>query len=304
MHGFIIKQGFDFDVVVGSALVDMYSSCGLTGETEILLSIWSDWDIMIWNSAIAGHASAENYGFALGVFQKMRKTKFELSSIALMSILPVCTKLGALKLGMEVHCHVIRSSLEMAVSVSNSIIDMYCKCGYLELGLKVFDDMMEKDVVSYNTIISAYGFHGHAKQALALFDEMKALGIKATKATFVGLLSACGHAGLVDEGRSLYNCMIDNYGIKPNMEHYSCMVDLLGRAGLIEDACNFIRTMSEEPDGNVVGCLLAACRVHNMTLPLDLLSEEILQNKLDTMSSFRICMHPQRDGRMPQGLEL
>lgn len=281
IHGFIIKQGFEFDVIVGTALVDMYSSCGLTVETEILLSIWSDWDIMIWNSAIAGHASAENYNFALTVFRKMRKTKFKPSSITLMSILPVCTKLGALKLGMEVHCHAIRNSLEVAISVSNSIIDMYCKCGYLGLGLKVFDDMVEKDVVSYNTMISAYGFHGYAKQALALFDEMKSLGIEASKATFVGLLSACSHAGLVDEGRSLYNSMIHDYGIKPNMEHYSCMVDLLGRAGLIDDACSFIRTMSEEPDGNVVGCLLASCRAQNMKLPVYLFSNETLQDKFD-----------------------
>ncbi|KAI3449321.1 hypothetical protein Pfo_005986 [Paulownia fortunei] len=289
MHGFILKQGFDFDVVVGIALIDMYSSCGLTGEMEVLLSIWSDWDIMIWNSAIAGHASGENFDLAISVFRKIWKSKFKPNSITLVSILPICTKMGALKQGMEVHGHAIRSSLTMAASVSNSLVDMYCKCGYLGLGLKVFDHMMEKDIVSYNTIISAYGFHGYGKQALVLFDEMKSLAMKPTKTTFVGLLSACSHAGLVDEGWSLYSSMINNYGILPNMEHYSCMVDLLGRAGRIDDACDFIRIMPEEPDGNVLGCLLAACRVHNTLEPVDLLAKEILQDKLEH-SGYHILM--------------
>lgn len=154
VHGVILKQGFDCDVV-GSALIDMYSLCGLTGETQLLLSIWSGWDLMIWNSAIAGSASAENYGLALSIFAKMWESEFKPNSITLMSILPICTKMGAHKQGMEIHCHAIRNGLDMAVSVSNSLIDMYCKCGYLDLGLKVFDKMVEKDIISYNTIISS-----------------------------------------------------------------------------------------------------------------------------------------------------
>ncbi|PIN20112.1 hypothetical protein CDL12_07209 [Handroanthus impetiginosus] len=289
MHSFILKQGLDFDVVVGSALMDMYLSCGLIEEVEILLSIWSDWDIMIWNSAIAGLSSGENVNLALNVFRKIWKSKFKPNSITLLSILPICTKMGTLKHGMEIHCHAIKSSLTMPISVSNSLVDMYCKCGCLGLGLKVFDQMMEKDIASYNTIISAYGFHGYGKQALALFDEMKSLAVRPTKTTFVSLLSACSHAGLVDEGLSLYSSMINNYGILPDMEHYSCMVDLLGRAGRIDDACDLIRMMPQAPDGNVLGCLLAACRVHNMMEPVELLAKEILQDKLED-SGYHILM--------------
>ncbi|KAH6787530.1 hypothetical protein C2S52_007082 [Perilla frutescens var. hirtella] len=274
MHGFILKRGFDSDVVVGSALIDMYSLCGLTGETEVLLSIWSDWDLMIWNSAISGNASVENYGMALAIFRKMWESKFIPNSITLMSILPICTKMGAHKQGLEIHCHAIRNGLDTVVSVCNSIIDMYCKCGYLWHGLKVFDKMVAKDIISYNTLISSYGFHGYAKQALVLFDEIKSLAMKPTKATFVGLLSACSHAGLVDEGQTLYRSMIVDYGIRPNTEHYSCMVDLLGRAGHINDACSFIRAMPEEPDANVLGCLLSACRLHNVMQNVDFLDVE------------------------------
>ncbi|XP_051131478.1 pentatricopeptide repeat-containing protein At3g16610-like [Andrographis paniculata] len=281
MHGFILKQGFDFDVVVGCALIFMYSSCGSIGDLNMLLSNWSDRDIMIWNSAIAGHASYGNSDAALNTFRDLWKAGVKLNSITLMSILPICTKMGALKQGMEVHCHVLRSNLAISVSVDNALIDMYCKCGYLHYGLMIFDHMMEKDVVSYNTMISAYGFHGFGKQALILFDEMKSSAMQPTKATFVGLLSACSHTGLVQQGSSLYSSMINDYGIVPNMEHYSCMVDLLGRAGRIHDACDFIRRMPEEPDGNVLGCLLAACRIHNMMEPMDALAEEILQSQLE-----------------------
>ncbi|KAL1544931.1 pentatricopeptide repeat-containing protein, mitochondrial [Salvia divinorum] len=274
MHGLILKRGFDSDVVVGSALMEMYSLCGLMGEMQLLLSMWSDWDVMIWNSAIS---SVEDHGLGLSIFRKMWESKFKPNSITLMSILPMCTKMGAHKQGREIHCHAIRNGLDMAVPVCNSVIDMYCKCGFLGVGRNLFDRMAERDIVSYNTIISSYGFHGHAKQALLLFDEMKSLAVRPSGATFVGLLSACSHAGLVDEGRTLYRSMVVDYGIRPNVEHYACMVDLLGRAGRIGDACKFIRAMPEEPNASVLGCLLAACRLHNV----DLLDEDILQDKLD-----------------------
>ncbi|KAL3641529.1 hypothetical protein CASFOL_016497 [Castilleja foliolosa] len=281
IHAFILKQRFDCDVVVGITLMEMYSSCGSTREMETLLTVWPD-NLIVWNSAIVGH---ENYDFALGIFRKMlweSDDKLKPNHVTFVSVLPICTKMGALKQGMEIHCYAIKSTL-MPVSVSNSLVDMYCKCGYLGYGLRVFDCCtMEKDIVSYNTIISAYGFYGYGKQALTLFDEMRSIGVNPTKATFVGLLSACSHAGLVDEGWSIYRSMIDDYGLRPNMEHYSCMVDLLGRAGQIKNACNFIRTvMPEEPDGNVLGCLVAACQVHcGAQPPVDLL-EEILKDKLE-----------------------
>ncbi|KAL9170497.1 hypothetical protein ABFS82_04G148300 [Erythranthe guttata] len=289
MHGFVLKRGFDFDVVVASALMDMYSNCGLISETGILLSLWLDWDIMIWNSAISGYAISENQDSALGAFRQMCKSRFKPNSVTLLSIIPICTKTGALKHGIEVHCHAIRNGLVTYVSVSNSLIDMYCKCGYLRLGLKLFDHMKEKDIVSYNTLISAYGFHGYGNKALLLFDEMKSLSITPTKSTFIGLLSACSHAGLVNNGWSIYRSMINDYGINPNMEHYTCMVDMLGRAGLITDACNFVRTMPDEPDCNVLGCLLAACRNHNVEGPADLLGDEILQDKFGD-SGYHVLM--------------
>ncbi|KAK2993069.1 hypothetical protein RJ640_025724 [Escallonia rubra] len=280
MHTYILKQGFECDVVIGTALVDMYSTCGSYREAEHIFQMMSNRDITIWNSIIAGHASNEDYASAFTIFRRIWGSKLKPNFITLVSILPVCTKMGALKQGKEVHGYAIRSGLGMAISVQNSLIDMYCKSGYLEMGVKVFDHVIEKNVVTYNTIISAHGIHGYIEQALSFFDQMKAAKIRPNKVTFTGLLSACGHAGLVDTGRVFYNSMSDDYGLLPEMEHYSCMVDLLGRAGQLEDACNFIKRMSVEPDVDILGSLLAACRVHNKVELADLVGRQILRKRL------------------------
>lgn len=280
MHSYILKQAFDKDIVVGCALIDMYAYCGSTREAESIFEIMSDKDITVWNSMIAGYASNEDPDSALRIFPRIWESQLKPNSITLVSILPICTKMGGLKQGKEIHGYATRSGLGMAISVGNSIMDMYCKCGCLELGVKVFDNMMEKNVVTYNTIISAHGIHGYADEAFSSFLQMKASKFKPNKVTFVALLSACSHAGLVDRGWSLYRSMINDYGLLPDMEHYSCMVDLLGRAGHLDDACNFIRRMPVEPDVNVLGSLLGACRVHNRLELAHLVGRQLIQKEM------------------------
>lgn len=280
MHAYILKQGFEDDNVVGSALIDMYSNCGSSREAEHVFGSTSHRDIMLWNSMIAGHSGNDQFDSAFRVFRGIWGCMLKPNSITLMSILPVCTKLGALKQGKEIHSHAIRSSLLNVVSVGNSLIDMYCKCGFLQLGVNLFNCMMDKNVVTYNTIISSYGIHGYADNAFSFFNSMKAARVKPTKLTFIALLSACRHAGLVDAGESLFNSMIDNYGMQPDMEHYSCMVDLLGRAGHIEEACNFISRMPIEPENDIWLSLLDACRLHNKFKLAEEVGKHILQNEL------------------------
>ncbi|KAK9281900.1 hypothetical protein L1049_004807 [Liquidambar formosana] len=280
IHNYILKQGFESDIVLGSALIDMYTDCGSKREAEYIFEIMSNRDITIWNSMIAGHALDGDIGSAFGIFQRIWEYKLRPNSITLVSILPMCTRMGIPRQGREIHGYTIRSSLETVVSVGNSLIDMYCKCGYLELGVKVFDRMVEKNIVTYNTIICAHGIHGHGEQAFLFFDQMKEKRIRPNKVTFIALLAACSHAGLIDRGWSFFNSMICDYGIQPDMEHYSCMVDLLGRAGHLDDACNFIRRIPVEPDINVLGSLLGACRVHNRTDLAELVGKQIFQKHL------------------------
>ncbi|GKV23338.1 hypothetical protein SLEP1_g33076 [Rubroshorea leprosula] len=283
MHNYILKQGFESDVVLGSALIDMYASCGSMREAEHIFGIMLYMDIMIWNSMIVGFSLNNEVDPAFWIFQKIWDFNLTPNSITLLSILPICTRIGTLRHGKEIHGFTIRSSLGMAVSIGNSLIDMYCKCGYLELGINVFNQMTEKNIVTYNTIISAHGIYGLGERVFSFFEQMEEERIRPNKVTFIALLTACSHAGLVDRGWSLYNSMIYDYHIQPDMEHYSCIVDLLGRAGQVDDAYDIVRRMPVEPEINVWGSLLAACGVHNKVELAELVEKHILkQNQKDT----------------------
>ncbi|XP_077239865.1 putative pentatricopeptide repeat-containing protein At3g01580 [Tasmannia lanceolata] len=281
IHNYVIKHGFQYDVFVASALVDMYAKFGSLNKAEFIFEITYDRDIVMWNSMIAVYAFAGDFDSAFRILQRFHTSKFHPNSITIMSVLPLCTRLAALRHGKEIHGYTFRSGLSSVVSVENSIIDMYCKCGYLELGRKVFENMVDKDIVTYNTIIDALGMHGHEIQAFSIFNQMKKERIKPDKITFIALLSACSHGGLVDSGWFFYNSMIDGYGIVPEMEHYSCMVDLLGRSGHLEDAWEFIRKMPVEPGIDVLGSLLGACRVHKKIKLAEVVAELIFSKNLD-----------------------
>ncbi|KAH7837813.1 hypothetical protein Vadar_018317 [Vaccinium darrowii] len=183
LHSYILKQGFLSDIVLASALIDMYANCGAKREAEHIFGIMSDKDIVVWNSMIVGCACDEDFDSAFRIFRGVWHSGLKPNSITLISILPVCAKWGTVKQGKEVHGYAIRSSLGTVVSVVNCLLDMYCKCGYLDLGAKVFDKMSEKNVVTYNTVISAHGIHGQAQQAFSFFDMMKAANIRPNKLT-------------------------------------------------------------------------------------------------------------------------
>lgn len=280
MHGYILKQGFESDAVLGSALIDMYTKCGSMGEAEHIFQMMSERNISIWNSLIVGYVSHGDTDSALRIFRQIWKTKLRPNSITLVSILPLCAKMGTLAQGKEIHGYATKSSLFEVVFVGNSLIDVYCKSGDLELGIKVFNQMMVKNIVTYNTVISAHGIHGLGEEAFSFFEQMKEERIRPNKVSFIALLSACSHAGLIDKGWLLYNSMMADYHIHPEMEHYCCMVDLLGRAGNLDGALNFIKKMPVEPDINVLGSLLGACRVHNKLELAELLGNQILQKNL------------------------
>lgn len=277
MHNFVLKEGLLTDVVVGSALIDMYANCGSIKEAESIFEYISDKDIMVWNSLIVGYNLVGDFQSAFLTLREIWVTENRPNYITLVSVLPICTQFGALRQGKEIHGYATKSCLGLNVSVGNSLIDMYSKCGFLELGVKVFNQMMVKNAVTYNTMISACGAHGLGEKGLAFYEQMKEAGIKPNKVTFISLLSVCSHAGLVERGWMLYNSMINDYGIKPDTEHYSCMVDLIGRTGDLDGAYKFITSMSMTPDANVLGSLLGACRLHNKMELAELLAEHIFQ---------------------------
>ncbi|KAL6008928.1 hypothetical protein ACLOJK_022155 [Asimina triloba] len=281
IHAYVVRNGFEFDAFIASALVDMYAKCGCMTEAEHVFEIASDRDIAIWNSMITGFALNGDTELAFGMLRRLSEATFRPNSITIMTLLPVCTRLGMLQQGQEIHGYAVRNGLGSIVSVMNPLIDMYCKCGCLKLGLSIFKQMIDKDSVTYNTIIAALGMHGNASQAFSVFSQMEEERIKPNKFTFIALLSACSHSGLVDIGRSTYNSMIHDYGIEPEMEHHSCMVDLLGRSGCFDEAWEFIKKMPVEPDIDVLGSLLGACRVHKRVELAKIIAKMIFNKKPD-----------------------
>ncbi|KAK9102381.1 hypothetical protein Sjap_019635 [Stephania japonica] len=215
-----------------------------------------------WNLLIAGLLQHERKDKALAILRQMQASGVLLNSITLLSVLPACANLIARKKVKEIHCCVIRRKLESDVSVTNSLIDTYAKAGDMTCARSIFVTLCTKDVISWNSLMNGYGVHGSPDITLDLFDHMKSLGVRPNRGTFACVLLAHSLAGMVDEGKQTFSCMSEEYHISPGLEHYSAMVDLLGRSGRHGEAAKFIDEMNLEPDFSVWNALLRASRIH------------------------------------------
>ncbi|CAK9276750.1 unnamed protein product [Sphagnum jensenii] len=295
LHRLIAQSGFDSDVRVGNALINMYVKCGSIKEARQMFDNMASHDAISWNTIIGGYAehgaSEEAFrqvfdsmanrnviswtamigGFskdgdgeeAFSVFNQMQQEGIVPNTITFISILKLCASTAALLAGKRVHAIINQAGLQADICVGNALVDMYAKCGSIVDAQKVFDKMHERDVVSWNAIITGYAQHGLGEDALQLYNQMQQEGLSPDSTTFVGVLSACSHAGLVYEGLQLFNSMCHDYSIIPTVEHYGCMVDLLGRAGLLNAAEGFIRSMPFEADASIWAAFLGACRIHS-----------------------------------------
>eukprot|EP01018_Ginkgo_biloba_P030298 Gb_17295 [translate_table: standard] len=262
IHYHVISEGLESDVYVGAALIDMYCKCGSIENARQVFDKMCQRDAVSWNAMIAGYAQNGHANEALLLCHHMQAAGTKLSHATIVSVLPACADLAALQQGKELHDYIIKNGFESYVNVGNALIDMYAKSGNIKTARQLFDRMSKRDVVSWNAMIAGYGMHGHGEDALALFSQMQLTTLKPDHITLVGVLSACSHAGLVDEGWRYFDCMRRDYCIPPRVEHYTCMIDLLGRTGQLEEAHEFIKRMPLEPDAGVWGALLFACRVH------------------------------------------
>jgi pentatricopeptide repeat protein len=263
IHGYIIGTGFELNVFVDSALVDMYAKCGSVGNARRVFDEMFQRDVVSWNSMVAGYVQNGQSEEALKLFREMQLAGVKADSYTISSIIPACVCLTALRQGKEIHNYMIRSGLDSYVLGANSLIDMYAKCGSILAARQVFDKTSQRDVISWNAMIAGYGIHGCGEDAILLFSQMHQAGLKPDNITFIGILSACSRAGLVNEGWQYFKQMMECYQIMPSVEHCACMVDLLGRAGHLDEAQNFVKKMTLEPDACVWGALLGACRIHH-----------------------------------------
>eukprot|EP01018_Ginkgo_biloba_P026783 Gb_12573 [translate_table: standard] len=263
VHNYIIQRGFESDIYVGNSLLAMYAKCGRVDVTRQLFDKMSKRNVVSWNAMIAGYTQNGHDNEALILFHQMPMVEMTPDLATILSVLLGCANLAALQQGKWIHGYIIRSGFESDICVENSLIDMYAKCGNIQIARQLFDKMTERDVVSWNAMIESYGMHGCGEDVLTLFSQMQQTGIRPDDITFIYVLSACSHAGLIKEGWQYFDYMTQNYGITPCMEHYACMVELLGRAGHLDEAQDFIEKMPLEPGASVWGGLLGACRIHS-----------------------------------------
>eukprot|EP01018_Ginkgo_biloba_P018625 Gb_23678 [translate_table: standard] len=262
IHDHIARSPFKSNVFVLTALIDMYAKCGSVEIARQLFDRLSRRDVVAWSAMIAGYAQNGYADEALALFHQMQVGNVKPNSVTMVSVLTACAQLGALQQGKWIHEYIVRRGFESDVIVGTALIDMYVKCGSVEIARHMFDKMPERNVFTWSAMIVGYGMNGYGKDALELFGQMLQTGMKPNDITFIGVLYACSHAGLVNEGWQYFDCTRRDYGITPSEEHYACMVDLLGRAGHLEKARVFIENMPVEPGPSVWGALLGACRIH------------------------------------------
>ncbi|KAJ0042939.1 hypothetical protein Pint_19191 [Pistacia integerrima] len=269
VHGKVVKHGGIFDaseerdVVAWSALTAGYARRGELSVARSLFDAMPAKDLVSWNVMITGYVMCGLNKCALEMFEEMRVVGERPDEVTMLSLLSACADMGDLEVGKKIHCALLEvSSGDIKVLLGNALIDMYGKCGSIERAMEVFHGMKEKDDSTWNSVIIGLAFHGYAEESITLFSEMQRLKVRPNEITFVGVLVACSHAGKVEEGKRYFKLMQDVYNIEPNIRHYGCMVDLLGRAGLLNETFEFIDDMKIKPNAIIWRTLLGACKIH------------------------------------------
>ncbi|KAK9136642.1 hypothetical protein Sjap_007236 [Stephania japonica] len=277
IHGAAVKHGFESSTPVGNSLVDMYCRCSSTSMSEAYryFNQMLERDLITWNTMIAGFERSGSHE-SLHLFCEMGAEGLSPNCFTFTSAAAACGNLAVLNCGQQVHGGIIQRGFATNVALANSLIDMYAKCGSVSDSWRIFNEMPERDLISWTSMMNAHGTHGHGREAIQLFNEMVVSGIKPDQVVFMGVLSACSHAGLIEDGLRYFDSMTAEHHVKPNKEIYGCVVDLLGRAGRVAEAYEIIKTMPFAPDELVWGALLGACKAHNVSHLAGLAAKEIV----------------------------
>ncbi|OVA12269.1 Pentatricopeptide repeat [Macleaya cordata] len=292
-HRYIDEKGLKYTVPLSNALMDMYVKCGSLEPAQVLFSKMSkrsivSWttmligyanfglldsarkifdempekDVVPWNALIAGYVQCKQGKAALALFHEMQAKNVKPDEVTMVSLLSACSQLGALEIGKWIHHYIEKHKLALTVALGTALVDMYAKCGNIRKALQVFQEIPGRNALTWTALIGGLALNGLAHDAISHYMEMIDIGLVPDEITYIGVLSACCHAGLVDEGRRFFAQMSSNFNISPKRKHYSCMVDLLGRAGFLDEAKELIKRMPMEPDAMVWGALFFACRIH------------------------------------------
>ncbi|GMN22350.1 hypothetical protein TIFTF001_043498 [Ficus carica] len=293
IHCQALGTGLHSDVNVVTALVRMYSCCGALLDARKLFDEMNFRDVALWNamvvgyvkagdvdnarkvfeqmpernliswtSLIAGYAQMRRPEEAIVAFKRMQLENVEPDEVTILALLSACAHLGSLELGERIHSYIQKRGFLRKLPFNNALIDMYVKSGSIRKALNVFENMKEKSVVTWTTVLAGLALHGLGREASLVFSQMESAQVKPNDVTFIAVLSACSHAGLVEMGRWYFNNMDSRYGIRPKIEHYGCMIDLLARAGYLQEAFKLVNAMPLEANAAIWGSLLSASNIH------------------------------------------
>ncbi|XP_020519876.1 pentatricopeptide repeat-containing protein At5g66520-like [Amborella trichopoda] len=294
VHGFLEREGIEMTNNLAVALINLYTKCGdfvasrqaFDRMPQKVLAAWNvmvdgyckfgdirsasllfeqmaERDILSYNSMIIGYMQSNQLDKVFSLFEEIKAFGLKPDKFTIASLLTACANSGSVQRGKSLHAYIEEHSIERDIFLDTALLDMYAKCGRIDQALHVFQGMREKDVMAWTAMISGLAMHGHGRPALDIFSKMQSSGIKPNDITLIGVLSACSHTGLVKKGKYHFNQMPFLYNLTPKIEHYGCMVDLLGRAGLFKEVEELIETMPMKPNGVIWGSVLGACRVHN-----------------------------------------
>ncbi|MCL7040286.1 hypothetical protein MKW94_030016 [Papaver nudicaule] len=317
VHAWILRRKVcGISLVLSNALLDMYVKCGdlvlarkifdaslekdivswntviagyvKVGEVEVAHGLFDEMpirDLVSWNSIIAGYAQRGNLPTLMDIFNGMIFHKVVPDKFTIVSLICSAAKAGALGQGRWIHGWIVRRQMKLDAFLGSALVDMYCKCGGIEAALVVFQTITVKDVTLWTSMIAGFASHGYGKQALEYFCKMQE-NLKPNQVTFVAILTACSHNGMVDQGLRIFNTMKENYGIEPGVEHYGCLIDLLARGGKLSEAKRVIDNMPIKPSRSIWGAMLNASRAHGNVEMAEAASMEVLKLEPEKEGSY------------------
>ncbi|KAM2858911.1 pentatricopeptide repeat-containing protein At3g02330, mitochondrial [Malus sylvestris] len=277
IHSRIIKSGMGMNLFIGGALVDMYCKCGMMEEAEKIHDRTEEQTMVSWNAIISGFSLHKQDEEAQRFFSLMLEMGAEPDNFTYATVLDTCANLATVGLGKQIHAQIIKHELQSDVYIVSTLVDMYSKCGNMQDSHLMFKKAPKRDAVTWNAMISGYANFGLGEDALRIFEYMQLENVEPNHATFVSVLRACGHIGHAEKGLHYFRAMLSDYGLHPQLEHYSCMVDIIGRSGQVHEALRLIDNMPFEADDVIWRTLLSICKLHGNVEVAEKAASSILQ---------------------------
>ncbi|EFJ34745.1 hypothetical protein SELMODRAFT_81698 [Selaginella moellendorffii] len=295
IHGMAGEKGLESDMVVGTALVNMYSKCGEIEQAKVVFDRMIQRDVVLWTAMIGGYAENGQPRLAFDLFRQMQQqSSVRPNRVTYLTLANACSEKAALPDARFLHAKISSEKIDDPVTVS-AVVSMYGRCGSVGDARQAFKQLKHKCAVAWNSIIAVHTQNGDADESLELLGRMLLDGSKPDRVTFISVLSMCSHAGLVKQGCEIFTSIRDDHRLEPAMEHYSCVTDMLGRAGWLEEAENFVKKMGLEPDDGIWACLLGACKMYGDVERSERIARKVLELQPHNSEAYIVLCNSLKD---------